>query len=193
MMEQIRSFIAVALPQKIKVELGQLEDRLAAGSHSPVKWVDPNSMHLTLKFLGNISPGMTGRITTVIEESARQTPPLNLQVAGLGVFPNPRRVQIVWVGLTGEIDKLGQLQKRIESGLVPLGFKAESRSFTPHLTLARVRDRAAPDERQALGQLINSTSFTTDFKFKVDAVHLMRSQLTREGPIYSRISSVILK
>jgi 2'-5' RNA ligase len=192
-MEQIRSFIAVELPPEIKAELSRLEDRLAAGSHSPVKWVDPNNMHLTLKFLGNVSPGMTGRITSVIEESARQTRPLNLQVAGLGVFPNPRRVQIVWVGLTGEIDRLGQLQKRIESGLVPLGFKAELRAFTPHLTLARVRDRATPDERQALGQLINGIGFSPDGKFKVDVIHLMRSQLTREGPIYSRISSVILK
>ncbi len=192
-MEQIRSFIAVELPQEIKVELGRLEDRLASGSHAPVKWVDPDNMHLTLKFLGNISPGMTGRITSVIEESVRETHPLNLEIRGLGVFPNPRRVQIVWVGLSGEIDRLGQLQKRIESGLVPLGFKAESRGFTPHLTLARVRDHASPDERQTLGQLVTGARFTTDCKIKVDAINLMRSQLTREGPVYNRISSVALK
>ena len=69
-----------------------------------------------------------------------------------------RRVQVVWVGLTGEVEKLGQLQQSIESSLVPLGFAAESRSFTPHLTLARVRDYATPDERQNLGQLVTGTS-----------------------------------
>lgn len=192
-MEQIRSFIAVELPREIKLELGRLEEQLASGSRAPVKWVNPDNMHLTLKFLGNIGPGMTGRITSVIEEAAEETHPFSLELGGLGVFPNPRRVQVVWVGLTGETDRLGKLQKRIESGLVPLGFKAESRSFTPHLTLGRVRDRAMPDERQTLGQLIERTDFTASRQLKIDSVHLMRSQLTREGPVYSRISSVLLK
>jgi 2'-5' RNA ligase len=192
-MEQIRSFIAIELPRELKLELGRLEDELASGSRAPVKWVDPANMHITLKFLGDISPGMTGRITSVIEEAAREIQPFHLEAGGLGVFPNPRRVQVVWVGLDGETDRLNRLQKGIESGLVPLGFRAESRPFTPHLTLARVRERAMPDERQALGQLIESTGFTAECKFQVDYVHLMRSQLTREGPIYSRIGSVLLK
>jgi 2'-5' RNA ligase len=192
-MEQIRSFIAIELPRELKLELDRLEDQLASGSRAPVKWVDPANMHITLKFLGDISHGMTGRITSAIEEAARETQPFHLEAGGLGVFPNPRRVQVVWVGLGGETDSLNRLQKRIESGLNPLGFKAESRPFTPHLTLARVRERAMPDERQALGQLIESTGFTAECKFQVDYVHLMRSQLTREGPIYSRIGSVLLK
>jgi len=97
------------------------------------------------------------------------------------------------LGVTGEIDRLSQLQRRIESSLSPLGFVPESRPFTPHLTLARVRDQATPDERQSLGELIASTSFEAVYKIAVDSVHLMKSQLTREGAIYSRISSVKLK
>jgi 2'-5' RNA ligase len=114
-------------------------------------------------------------------------------VSGLGVFPNPKRVQIIWVGLTGELDKLNRLQKRIEEELVPLGFPAEGRAFTPHLTLARVRDYAGPDARQKLGQLIEKTGFEAKSQISVNAVHLIKSQLTREGPIYTKISTIELK
>ena len=158
-----------------------------------MRWVDPNIIHLTLKFLGDIDENITGRITAVIEEAAGSINSFQLKISGLGVFPNPRRVQVVWVGLTGELEKLGGLQKNIESGLVPLGFKAESRPFTPHLTLGRVRERARPEERQDLGRLIEGMSFETASSLNVDAVNLMKSQLTREGPIYTRLSSVELK
>ena len=192
-MEQIRSFIAIELPQEIKLALTRLQEKIKSAGNAPVKWVDPGNIHVTLKFLGDVSAEITGKITLTLEEAARGTHPFNIEVSGLGVFPNMRRVQIVWVGLAGELEKLGQLQKHIEAGLIPLGFKAEARSFTPHLTLARVRDYAGPDERQKLGQLVSGTTFDTKYKINVNAIHLMRSQLTREGPIYSRISTVALK
>ena len=192
-MEQIRSFIAIELPREVKSALTRLQDKLKAAGSAPVRWVDPANIHLTLKFLGDIDTGITGRITSALEEAARGTRPFNIEVSGLGVFPNIRRVQVVWVGLTGELEKLGQLQKRIEASLIPLGFPAEARAFTPHLTIARVRDYAGSDERQRLGQLIERTGFNAQYPIKVDAIQLMRSQLTREGPIYSRIGTVGLK
>ena len=192
-MEQIRSFIAIELPDELKLALGQLEARLKSGKQPWVKWVDPNSIHLTLKFLGNITIDRTGEITGAMEEAAQGIPPFHLEVKGLGVFPNLRRVQIAWVGISGEVDKLDQLQQRIESNLACLGFAPESRPFTPHLTLARLRNQASLDERQRFGQLIAGTRFEAGTIIKVDAVSLMRSQLTREGAIYSRISSVRLK
>jgi len=192
-MEQIRSFIAIELPREIKLAIASLQDKLKASGGAPVRWVDPGNIHLTLKFLGDIDTGITGRIAAALEEAARGTHPFKVEVSGLGVFPNPRRVQVVWVGLTGELEKLGQLQKRIEDGLVPLGFPAEGRAFTPHLTLARVRDYAGPDERQKLGQLIEKTEFDAKYAIKVNTVQLMRSQLTREGPVYTRISTIELK
>ena len=192
-MEQIRSFIAIELPREVKQALVSLQEKLKAAGGAPVKWVDPGSIHLTLKFLGDIDSGITGGITAALEEAARGTHPFSVEVSGLGVFPNPRRVQVVWVGLTGELDKLNQLQKRIEAALVPLDFKVEGRAFTPHLTLARVRDYAGPDARQKLGQLIEKAGFDAKTVIKVNAVQLMRSQLTREGPIYTKISTIELK
>ncbi len=192
-MEQVRSFIAIELPDKVKAGLTQLETELKLSKPSSVKWVDPSSIHLTLKFLGNIAVGRVSEITRAMELAAQGISPFHLEVKGLGVFPNLKRVQVAWVGIGGEVDKLGQLQQRIESNLAPLGFTTESRPFTPHLTLARLRDRASPDERQRFGQLITSARFEAAHTIEVDSVNLMRSQLTREGAIYSRLSSVRLE
>ncbi|MFH0769241.1 MAG: RNA 2',3'-cyclic phosphodiesterase, partial [Chloroflexota bacterium] len=192
-MEQIRSFIAIELPDELKLELNRLKAQLKSAGQSWVKWVDPNSIHLTLKFLGNIAIEKSGEITKAIEEATQGTPPFQLEVKELGVFPNLKRVQVVWVGLDGEVDKLSQLQQRIESSLLPLGFTPESRPFTAHLTLARLRDQASLEERQRIGQLIAETRLGINYTIKVDAISLMRSQLTRGGAIYSRVSLVRLK
>ena len=192
-MEPIRSFIAIELPDELKLELIQLEARLKLDKQPWVKWVNPYSIHLTLKFLGNIAVDRTGEITRAIEEAVQGISPFHLEVKELGVFPNLRRVQVAWVGISGDVDKLSQLQKRIETNLTPLGFAPESRAFTPHLTLARLRDQASLDERQRFGQLIANAKFEAAYTIEVDAISLMRSQLTREGAIYSRISLVELK
>ncbi len=191
-MEQIRSFIAIELPDELKLGLSQLEAQLKLGKQPWVKWVDPDNIHLTLKFLGNIAIDRTGEITGAMEEAAQGMPPFHLEVKGLGVFPNLKRVQIAWVGVSGEVANLGVLQQRLESNLARLGFAPESRPFTSHLTLARLRQQASLDERQRFGQLIAGTRFDAGV-INVDAISLMRSQLTREGAIYSRISSVRLE
>jgi len=189
-MEQVRSFIAIELPDELKLGLTQLQSRLKLGKQPWVKWVDPYSIHLTLKFLGSIAVDRIGEITRAMEEAARGIHPFHLEVKDLGVFPNLKRVQVAWVGISGEVDKLGQLQQGIESNLARLGFAPESRPFTPHLTLARLRNQASLEERQRFGQLIVGTKFEAVYAIEVDAISLMRSQLTSEGAIYSRISSV---
>jgi len=192
-MEQIRSFIAIELPDEVKSALDQLQAQLKTGDQLPVKWVDPYNIHLTLKFLGNIDVNKVREITGAMEAAAQGISPFKLEVKDLGVFPNLKRVRVVWVGVSGEVAQLNQLQQRIESNLSPLGFAPESRSFTPHLTLARVREQASPDEQQSFGELIASTKFEAVYGFDVDSINLMKSQLTREGAIYSRISSIKLK
>jgi len=191
-MEQVRSFIAIELPDELKLGLTQLEAQLKMSQQPWMKWVDPYNIHLTLKFLGGIAVDRISEITGVMEEAIQGIPPFQLEVKDLGVFPNLRRVQVAWVGIRGEVDKLSQLQQHLESNLARLGFAPESRLFTPHLTLARLRNRASPDERQSFGQLIANTRFEATYTIKVDAISLMRSQLTREGAIYSRLSSVRL-
>ncbi len=192
-MEHVRSFIAIELPEEVKAGLTRLQNQLKAGKHSSVKWVNPNSIHLTLKFLGDVTVNKLDEISKAMETAVQEIPPFQLEVKDLGVFPNLNKVRVVWVGVRGDIAQLGQLQQRLESNLATLDFAPETRAFTPHLTLVRLREQASLDERQNFGQLIGNTKFDLVYKFRVDSISLMRSQLTREGAIYSRLSSAKLK
>ncbi|MFC1897326.1 RNA 2',3'-cyclic phosphodiesterase [Chloroflexota bacterium] len=192
-MEQVRSFIAIELPDELKLGLTQLEAQLKLSKQPWVKWIAPHSIHLTLKFLGSIAADRISEITSAMEEAVQGIFPFHLEAKDLGIFPNTRRVQVAWVGISGELDKLSRLQQYLESNLARLGFTPETRPFTPHLTLARLRNQASLGERQSFGQLIATTKFKVTYTIKVDAISLMRSQLTREGALYSRISSVELK
>jgi 2'-5' RNA ligase len=188
-METVRSFIAISLPDELRLGLGKLQVRLKTGNKPWIKWADPNGIHLTLKFLGDVSVDRISEISRVMTEAAREIPPFHLKTQGLGAFPNLKRVQVVWLGLGGELDKLGQLHKQLETSLSRLGFTPEARAFKAHLTLARLRPQASPDERQGLGQLITSTRLEASYIIKVETISLMRSQLTREGARYSQLSS----
>ena len=192
-MALIRAFIAVELPAELKKELSELEGRLKKNSPPVVKWVDPKNIHITLKFLGEISEDNIDELMLAIEESAQGIQPFQLEVSEVGAFPNLERVQVLWVGVKGELEKITRLQKSIELNTEQLGFPRESRDFSPHLTLGRVRDETRPNERQRLGKLLADTSFTTLHNVNVDAINLMKSQLTPTGPIYTCIGSVKLK
>ena len=188
--EDVRSFVAVELPDEIKASLSELQHRMKAGG-ARAQWVAPQSIHLTLKFLGDISVSSVPDVVALMEEAALGTGRLRLGVRGLGVFPDDRRVRVVWAGVTGDLDRLGALKKRLDEGLEVLGFAAESRPFAAHLTIARLREEASPAERQTIVRFVSGSSFE-GADFPVDAISLMKSQLTREGAIYSRLASAAL-
>jgi 2'-5' RNA ligase len=191
-MESVRAFVAIELPSSVKSALSQLQDNLKRSEHASVKWVNTGSIHLTLKFLGNIATETIPELTKVLSEAARGITPFHLELGEMGVFPNLRAPRVVWVGIRGEIATLSVLQENIESALIPLGFPPESRAFSPHLTLGRVREKASPGERRSLGQAVASSKVASMEPFPVDSLSLMRSTLTREGAVYSRLYSVAL-
>ena len=192
-MALIRVFIAVELPAELKKELSEVEGQIKKNSPPVVKWVDPNNIHITLKFLGEISEDSIEELMPAIEEAAQGIQPFKLEVREVGAFPNLERVQVLWVGVKGELEKITQLQKNIELTTEQLGFPRESRAFSPHLTLGRVCDEARPNERQRLCKLLADTTFAALHNVNVAAVNLMKSQLTPTGPIYTCIGSVKLK
>lgn len=186
-MEQLRSFIAIELPEKVKAGLKQIQAGFQSARPASAKWVDPESIHLTLVFLGNVDADKIEAIEQALKNAARSVSPFHLELQGLGAYPSLRRVQVVWAGLSGDLKKLQVLQKQIETGLVPLGFAPEGRAFTPHLTLARMRETASPLERHTLGETISRTKIEAGFMIEVNSVSLMRSQLTRSGAVYTRL------
>jgi 2'-5' RNA ligase len=188
--EQIRSFIAIELPEEAKRGLARLRKVLEKDEHKFVKWVDPGGIHLTLKFLGNIPSNRVTEITEAIEEVEQGISPFHLEISGLGAFPSLKQVRVLWVGIGGELDRLSRLQQNIDSALADLGFAKEERSFVPHLTLARIRQGASPLEKRSFGELVGSTIFEDKYHIKVEAISLMRSQLTPAGAIYTCLSKV---
>ena len=188
--EQIRSFVAIELPEEAKKGLASLRRELERDEHRFVKWVDPGGIHLTLKFLGNIPSKRVPEITEAIKKAAQGLSPFLLEISGLGAFPSLKQVRVVWVGVGGELDKLSTLQQNIDSALAALGFAREERSFVPHLTVARVREGASTSERGRFGELVGSATFEGKYHVEVEAIKLMRSQLTPAGAIYTCLSVV---
>jgi 2'-5' RNA ligase len=188
--EQIRSFVAIELPDEAKGGLARLRRELERDEHRFVKWVDPLGIHLTLKFLGNIPSRRVTEITEAMRKAAQGISPFHLEISGLGAFPGPKQPRVVWVGVGGEVDKLSTLQRNIDSALAALGFAREERSFVPHLTVARVREGASASERERFGELVGSATFEGRYPVEVGAVRLMRSQLTPAGAIYTCLSVV---
>jgi 2'-5' RNA ligase len=190
--EQIRSFIALELSEEAKEGLARLRKELEKDEHKFVKWVDPGGIHLTLKFLGNIPAKRVTEITEAMEKAVQGISSFHLEISGLGTFPSLRQARVFWVGIGGELDKLSRLQQNIDSALAALGFAKEERPFVPHLTLARLKEGASPPERRTFGELVGSTTFEDKYPVEVEAVRLMRSQLTPAGAIYTCLSVVRL-
>jgi 2'-5' RNA ligase len=115
-----------------------------------------------------------------------------LSLATLGVFPGPLAPRVVWIGLGGDVASLGQLRRNVESAVSPLGYPPDRRGFSPHLTLARVNDFVSPSTRSVLGRIVQESPPPAALRFDVAEVALMRSELTRDGAIYSRVLSLPL-
>jgi 2'-5' RNA ligase len=186
-MELIRAFIAIELPDPVRASISRIQTRVRSDEHTSVKWVNPESVHLTLKFLGNIDPELIPDIGRAMSQATSGLGPVGLELSELGAFPNLRAPRVVWVGLEGDISTLRVLHRQVEDRLAELGFPPEGRAFSPHLTLGRVRQGAARPEQQRLAQAISSAKLDERAAFEAGSVSLMRSTLTRAGAIYSRI------
>jgi 2'-5' RNA ligase len=154
--------------------------------------VSPEGAHLTLKFLGNISPGMVDKVLAAMAKAAEGIPPFRLRLSGTGAFPSLQNPRVFWVGLDGELGTLARLQERVERAMVGLGFPREERAFSPHITLGRVRDSAPPDVRRRAAQAVREATFNGGYEWEVDTLNLMRSTLTPSGAIYSQLGQIPL-
>lgn len=192
-MEMIRTFVAIELDETLMRILCQAQDEL---KRAPVarlaRWVSPSGIHLTLKFLGDVSSDRVAEITQAIVRACDSFAPFQISLSAAGFFPNAHRLRVVWVGVNGDLERLRQLQRAVESELSALGFAPERRGFQPHLTLARVRDHARPAEREELAKRIAALQVDTRSEMQVRAVHLIRSELRPTGAVYTSLASVPL-
>jgi len=184
----LRAFVAIELPPQVRQALGRLQNPPGG---QQVKWVRAEGIHLTLKFLGEVEEARVPELTQALTGACGGLRPFRLHLAGLGVFPGPSRPRVAWVGLAGEIDRLLQLQSRVEGALASLGFPPEQRPFTAHLTLARLREGTGPQEARAFGEAFLKQA-VAELDFPVEGVSLMRSQLHPGGAVYTRLGFIPL-
>jgi len=182
---EIRCFVALNLPPELKGRLAELEARLKE-ARADVSWVKPENIHLTLKFLGGVEETRIPLIKRTIQEGLHREGPLVLSLAGLGVFPNPRSPRVIWVGVEGDTERMEKLQKRLEQALEEVGFPREARSFSPHMTLGRMRSRQGT---AGLMELVERLGEYRAGSIQAESIELMRSQLHPAGAIYTILES----
>lgn len=193
-MGKIRTFIAIELDENIKDGLTGLQERLKGEvSQGSVRWVRPEGIHLTLKFLGDVPADQIGEITEALRKSCQGFAPFSLSCGGLGCFPNFKHPRVVWVGIQEETKALARLHKSIEENVAPLGYPTEKRKFSPHLTLGRVQRRVSSGDLRRLGDLVAASEIGTLGQMQVRSVSLMRSDLRPSGAMYTRLAEVELK
>jgi 2'-5' RNA ligase len=158
-----------------------------------VHWVRAEGIHLTLQFYGEVTPDVVKGLQAALEQAAATVPPVALTLEGLGVFPNAVRPRVIWVGVGGQVDRLRELQRAVESASGPLGFKPEGRDYTPHLTLGRVPAELKPAERQKLAKALKATTLGRVGEFRVEVLSLMRSELKPMGAVYTQLCAAPLR
>ena len=193
MMTPLRAFIAIEIPPSIQqaIHANTADLRRALGPNW-VKWVPAQNLHLTLKFLGDISSANVPLLSDMLTTEATRLAPFPLRVSGLGSFPNPKRARVIWLGLHAPA-ALTALVRGIEAACVRLGYEAEERPFSPHLTIGRVKQPIPAEAQSAVASALERTQIGDLGVATVDALHLFKSDLKPSGAVYTKIFSAPLQ
>lgn len=175
----MRAFIAIDLPEKVKTSISSLQNNLKELNLS-AKWVRPDNIHLTLKFLGNISDDKLTPVKEIIANIAKEFKTFEVNLTELGFFPNSRKPRVLFIA-TSKSEKLKAIADSLEEGLAKIGFVKEGR-FKSHLTLARIKSL---ENISHLNKKI--TSLRIQASFKIDQITLYQSKLTSSGPVYEKL------
>jgi len=183
-LERIRAFVAVDIQDKSVLEVvRRVQEDLSR--YVRAKFVELENFHFTLKFLGEISEDAVDEVYGAMKEL--EFKPFDLELRGVGCFPNTRRVNVIWIGTREGGDKLTSLANELEKKLRRLGFESEQRPFSPHATIARVK---YVQSRDGLISALEKMRELEIGRIKVESIKLKRSQLTPKGPIYTTLRSL---
>ncbi|MGP0566502.1 MULTISPECIES: RNA 2',3'-cyclic phosphodiesterase [unclassified Nitrospina] len=185
----IRTFVAVLVPSTTLNTLSAIQDRFKKlGVHAT--WTRPGNIHLTLKFLGDTDPHRIPEINTALDGLAAGRAPFQVSLGGLGVFPGWKKPRVVWVGLDDREGHLASLQSGVESAVEPLGWPRESRAFSPHLTLGRIK---SPKGCERLKVEMDDLGDLDPSPIQVKSFSLIQSKLTPKGSIYTVLKEISLQ
>lgn len=187
---RLRLFVAVELPDEVRRALTATVAALsrAGVSGDAVRWVRPDGVHVTLKFVGATPEERLPTVEGALRAAVAATGPFRLELAGVGSFGGGRHLRVIWVGVAGEVDALAALAARVDEALARLGFPAEQRPLTAHLTLGRVRDETPPAARESIVAALEALPPPPALAIPVDRVSLMQSTLGPGGASYRALA-----
>ena len=205
---RVRVFVAVELPDPVKAEMGKLIAAVDALELRGVRTVRAEGLHLTLRFLGDVDSDVVPSIISAMETAAAESAPFELTLAGTGAFhsyqrtagngksvgpagPDTATPRTLWVGMKGDLDQLVTLQRGVQSALETAGFGRSGERFSPHVTIARVRDRVSSTHRRRAAAVLNE-AIPSPIKVRVDSITLMRSTPQPGGSIYNQLHTAPL-
>lgn len=186
----LRAFIAVELPASLQEQLAGVIARLGQSiPEGAVRWVRPDGVHLTLKFLGEMPVSQAGQMQAMIASAAREAGPFGCTAAGVGCFPNLKQPRVIWAGLHEPSGALSHLQRAVEAGAVRLGYPKETgeRGFNAHLTLGRIGRQASAADARRVAEAVQGAAVGDLGSFVIEAVSLMTSDLRPGGSVYARL------
>ncbi len=184
----MRTFVAIEIPKPLKLNLDRSVEQLRSGlKDGLIRWVRLESMHLTLKFLGEIELEQVHTIGEILDQVADGFSSLSLEVADFGCFPNFNRPRVVWVGFKPDAGDLSRLQSELADRLEKIGFEREQRGYHPHLTLGRVPKGLSGSDMKQISGWAQEAQIGTVGRFEADAISLIRSVLKPDGAVYSNL------
>jgi 2'-5' RNA ligase len=190
----VRLFVAIELPKKLRDLLEERSSILASTIHSNIiRWVRPEGIHLTLKFLGEVPSEKIEAVHDAVRSVGPHFSAFDFSVGGLGCFPNLRRPRVIWIGVREVTGSLEALQVEIERAFGDLGFEKENRSFHPHLTLGRVRRGVRRTDHQAVADALTRMEHFSLGDYRVEEICLFRSELKPTGAVYNKLLVVPLE
>lgn len=183
----LRLFIAIELPGNVLAALNQVQHSLQREpALARLRWVRPEGIHLTLKFLGETPEDRRPAIEAAVSRAVAGIAPFALHLGKIGRFGSKNSPRVVWIDVAGETELLSELQSHVEREVSPLGFPSETRAFSPHLTLARVPPEVAREVAAALEDAMSRVT-VPETSFQATEVSLTRSQLQRGGAVYTQL------
>lgn len=187
--KNIRAFLAIEPQEFVMQEISRLQEKLKREISGRMSWTRPQGQHLTLKFFGDISRDDINNISAAVQRRVVSEAKLNLKIEKIGVFPDARRPRVLWCGITGDTEKLINLQKKLDSDFAAIGFPVEDRPFKAHLTLARIKD---PCETTGMSEALKKYGVFTAGEFVGDKLFLFQSNLSPQGSVYTKLAEFAL-
>ena len=187
-MEKVRTFVAIKLTPEIISNIGRVQEELKR-TDAQVRWVKPENIHLTLKFLAHVTPEELEKAKITTKKTIGPFAPFEMSVASLGAFPRMKYPRVIWVGIDKGREELKRMASHLEEELAIVGFAKEKRPFSPHLTLGRVKSSKG---RERLVEAFTKLKASNLGNMRVTQISIMKSELKPQGPIYTSLEEIVL-